>query len=158
MRISHKHKNCKKRPGWCGSVDWAPACKSKGCWFDSQSGHMLGLQAGSPVGACKRWPHRDVSFSFSLPFCLSVKKIKSLKKLQKQWGNIGYVWHFRQTRKERGDGILDFRSENEWCTSSQGIAEHIGKFSLGDSETMGHRTVLTGSLPEALLFTILNSN
>ena len=38
-------------PGWCGSVDWVPACEPKGCQFDSQSGHTPGLQARSPVGA-----------------------------------------------------------------------------------------------------------
>ena len=27
-----------------------PACELKGHWFDSQSGHMLGLSARSPVG------------------------------------------------------------------------------------------------------------
>ena len=36
--------------GWYGSVDWVPACKTKGRWFDSQSGHMPGLEARSPVG------------------------------------------------------------------------------------------------------------
>ena len=37
-------------PGWCGSVDSVPACKPAGHQFDSQSGHMPGLQARSPVG------------------------------------------------------------------------------------------------------------
>ena len=37
-------------PGWCSSVDWAPTCNPKGCRFDSQSGHMPGLRARSPVG------------------------------------------------------------------------------------------------------------
>ena len=37
-------------PGWCSSVDWAPACESKGHWFNSQSGHMPGLWAKTPVG------------------------------------------------------------------------------------------------------------
>ena len=37
-------------PGWCGSVDWVLACKPKGVQFDSQSGHMPGLWARSPVG------------------------------------------------------------------------------------------------------------
>ena len=37
-------------PGWCGSVDWVLACEPKCCWFDSQSGHMPGLWARSPVG------------------------------------------------------------------------------------------------------------
>ena len=42
----------KKRgsPGWCGSVDGVLECEAKGHWFDSQSGHMPGLWAGSPVG------------------------------------------------------------------------------------------------------------
>ena len=35
-------------PGWCGSVDWAPDCKAKGCWFNSQSGHMPGWQTRFP--------------------------------------------------------------------------------------------------------------
>ena len=39
-----------KCPPWCGSVDWALACEPKGHRFDSQSGHMPGLQAKSPVG------------------------------------------------------------------------------------------------------------
>ena len=55
----HKSENCNERtnfkiikasPGWCGSVDWAPDCEPKGCWFDSQSGHRPGLWAWSPVG------------------------------------------------------------------------------------------------------------
>ena len=37
-------------PGWCGSVDLVLACEPKGCQFDSQSRHMPGLQARSPVG------------------------------------------------------------------------------------------------------------
>ena len=37
-------------PGWCGSVDSVPACEPKGHKFDSQTGHMPGLKARSPVG------------------------------------------------------------------------------------------------------------
>ena len=37
-------------PGWCGAVELAPGCGPKGPWFNSQSGHMPGLQAQSPVG------------------------------------------------------------------------------------------------------------
>ena len=40
-------------PGWCGSMDWVPACEPKGCQFDSQSGHMPGLQARSPAGGAR---------------------------------------------------------------------------------------------------------
>ena len=59
-------------PGWCGSVDWALACKPKGRWFNSQSGHMPGLQARSPVGgaweAATQW-----CFPFYLPPFPSLK-------------------------------------------------------------------------------------
>lgn len=34
----------------------------------------------------------------------------------------------------------------------------VGKFMLGDSETMEHMGYLTNKHPEALLFTILNLN
>ena len=57
-------------PGWCGSVDWVPACKAKGHQFDSQSGHMPGMWARSPIAgmseATTHW-----CFSPSLP-CLSL--------------------------------------------------------------------------------------
>ena len=39
-----------KGPGWCGSVDWTPACKLKGYQFDSWSQYMPGLQARSLAG------------------------------------------------------------------------------------------------------------
>ena len=55
----------KYRCGWCGSVDWAPAREQKGHWFDSQSGHVPGLQAGSLVGGV--WEATDRCFSPSLP-------------------------------------------------------------------------------------------
>ena len=48
-------------PGWCGSVDWAPACEPSGCQFDSQSGHMPGLLARSPAGGL--WEGTDRCFS-----------------------------------------------------------------------------------------------
>ena len=55
--------------GLCGSVDWVLDCEPKGCWFDSQSGHMPGLQprSGPQLGVHKRQPHIDVS----LPLFLS---------------------------------------------------------------------------------------
>ena len=43
-------------PGWYSSVDWVPAWEPKGCWFDSQSGHIPGLQTGSPVGGMQEAP------------------------------------------------------------------------------------------------------
>ena len=64
-------------PGWCDSGDWAPACKPKGCWFNSQSGHMPGLQARSPIGgtceATTLWCFSP-SLSPSLPLPLKINK------------------------------------------------------------------------------------
>ena len=72
MRDAMKKSRCKIE--WMGL--WlmglsglVPACEAKGRWFNSQSGHMPGLQARSPVGAHKRKPHLDVS-SLSPSFLL----------------------------------------------------------------------------------------
>ena len=43
-------------PGWCGSVDWAPACEPKGRRFNSWVGHMSMLWASPQLGVCKRQP------------------------------------------------------------------------------------------------------
>ena len=63
-------------PGWYGSADWVPACKLRGCCFNSQSGHMPWLQARFPVGLCEKQPHIHVSLilSPSLPLCLKLNK------------------------------------------------------------------------------------
>ena len=64
-------------PGWCGLVDWVLAYKPKGCWFDSHSGQMPGLQAKSPVGGMwKATPHCcfSPSLSPSLPLSLKINK------------------------------------------------------------------------------------
>ena len=54
-------------PGWCSSVDWAWAWKPKGCQFDSQPGHMPGLQARFPSRGCVRGNHTLMFLSLSLP-------------------------------------------------------------------------------------------
>ena len=79
-------RNC---PGWCGSVDWAPACKAKGRCFDSQSGHMPGLWARSLVGGV--WEATNECFSCtsmflsslssSLPLSLKINKYIQKKRL-----------------------------------------------------------------------------
>ena len=70
------------RPGWCSSVDWVQACAPKGCQHDSQSRHMPGLQARSPVGsmweATTHWCFFP-SFSLSLPLYLKINKILKIK-------------------------------------------------------------------------------
>ena len=53
-------------PGWCGSVDWAPAYKPKNRRFDSQSGYIAGLLARSPVGGHVKGNHTLMFLSSSL--------------------------------------------------------------------------------------------
>ena len=58
--------------GWCGSVGWVPACKPKGHWLDSQSGHRPGIP-----GAGHMRGHSTLMFlslSSSLPSRLSKNK------------------------------------------------------------------------------------
>ena len=43
--LANPHLKLNYSSAWCGSVDWALACETKGHWFTSQSGHMPGLQA-----------------------------------------------------------------------------------------------------------------
>ena len=77
-------------PGWCCSVDGAPACELKGCPYNSQSGPMPGLQARSPFeGIQPSWEHvrGNLSMCLSLPSPLSKSKLKKKKKtdLTKYW-------------------------------------------------------------------------
>ena len=75
-RNGHSRK-CSSSPGWCGSVDWAPAYEPKGHWFDSQAGHVPRLQARSPVGGVQEaTTHWCFPPSLSLPPPLSKNTIK----------------------------------------------------------------------------------
>ena len=70
-------------PGLCGSVGWVPACELKGCWFNSQSGHMPGLRARSPVRHMREaanWCFFCTSIFLSLFF----SPFSSLSKTNKQ--------------------------------------------------------------------------
>ena len=51
--VIHRMKIRIYSPGWCGSGDRVLAWEQKGHWFDSQSGHMLGLQSRAPVGGMR---------------------------------------------------------------------------------------------------------
>ena len=65
-------------------MDWVQACKPKRHQFDSQSGHVPGLRARSPVEGCARGDHTltFLSFSFSLLSPLSKnKRITYFKKV-----------------------------------------------------------------------------
>ena len=86
-------------PGRCGLVGWVSSRKPKGGGFDSQSGHMPGLQAPSPVGGtCKR-QLIDVSLShqcFSPPLSpslsISLESIKKRENLKKRTGTGCHIW------------------------------------------------------------------
>ena len=74
-----------QKSGWCGSVDWVLAFEPKGHWFNSQSEHMPGLQARSPVrGVREATTHWCFSPSPSLPTPLFKIQIKSLKPKERQ--------------------------------------------------------------------------
>ena len=72
LRVSKRSNIKKNSPSYYGSVDWALACVSKGCWFDSQSGHMPGFRARSPVGGMQE---ATTHWCLSLPSPLSKNKI-----------------------------------------------------------------------------------
>ena len=75
--LSLSFKKRRSSPGWCGSVDWVPACKPKRHWFHSQSGRMPGLGARSSVGSVwEATTHRCFSPSLSPSLPLSLKVIK----------------------------------------------------------------------------------
>ena len=63
---------------------WVLAFEPKGRWFDSQSEHMPGVQARSPVWGVREetthW-HFSTSLTPSLPLCLKINKIRSLKNI-----------------------------------------------------------------------------
>ena len=71
-------KNQTSSPGWCGSVDWVLTCEPKGHGFNSQSGHMPGLQARSPEkGMWQATTQRcfSPSLSPSLPLSLKINSL-----------------------------------------------------------------------------------
>ena len=89
-------------PGWCGLVDRVLACKPKGCSFDSQPGHMPGLQAGPPMGGAREaTTQRCFSPSLSPSCPLSLKITKSIKSLKKRMINLfGTQNHVETKRNE----------------------------------------------------------
>ena len=80
IRVNHLHQNLsqsfylKRSPAWCVSVDWVLAYEPKGCLFNSQSGHVPGLQPRSPVGGTQEaTTHWCFSPSLSPSLLLSLK-------------------------------------------------------------------------------------
>ena len=73
------YKNGSLGPGWCDSVHQVPACKPKGPWFDSQSGHMPGLWAPSPVGDMQEISTYLLFLSLSVSFPSPLSKNKQIK-------------------------------------------------------------------------------
>ena len=73
----------KRYPGWFSSVDWAWACEPKGRWFNSQSGHIPGLPARSPVRGVREAPTHWCFSPSLLPCPLSRNKynLKNKKRL-----------------------------------------------------------------------------
>ena len=72
----------KNNQPWLGWLsEWSTGCEPKGLRFDSQSGHMPGLLAKSPVGGAQEaTTHRCFSPSLSLSLALSKNKLINFKK------------------------------------------------------------------------------
>ena len=73
-----KEKNYNSSPNWCGSVGWVSPCKREGHWFNSQSGHMSGSRARSPVGGRPETTHSCFS-PLSPSLSLKINKQKLFK-------------------------------------------------------------------------------
>ena len=106
-------------PGWYGLVDWAPSCKPNGRWFSSQSGHMSGLLARSPVrDAWEATTHWCFSPSPSLLLCLEIKEEKGGRE-----GGRDLVWEEKFTKGQknmlpnsRGLPLGVLRSKKTWLS------------------------------------------
>ena len=126
--------------GWCCSEDWASAYEQKSHWFNSQSGHVPVLRAGSQLGVCKRQPVSVsltcgcFSASFSLP-PLSLKKwiIKIFKKI---FSNLGKFSDCTVHGPKAGNLIIHiillilnkFMWKTEWKEESSAHCWLVGNF------------------------------
>ena len=79
-KYNRKSKSKIHSPGWCGSVDWVPACEPKCHGCDSQSGHKPGLLARFPTWGRAR---DNQPMFLSLPSLFSKKKENLLKYIKK---------------------------------------------------------------------------
>ena len=93
------------------SVDWARACKAKHCRFDSQSGHMPGLQARPPLGGTREAAtHWCFSPSLLLSLTLSLKINKFFKIAEFILFVIILQWSLFQKKKIKAKGDRNSRS------------------------------------------------
>ena len=77
LKARSKFKIWTMSPGWCSSVDWVPAYKPRGHWFNSQTVHTPQLQASSPVGGVGEATHQ--CFSRTLMFLSLLLPLKIYK-------------------------------------------------------------------------------
>ena len=74
--------NAASCPGWCGSVDWVPACNqrvaglipSQGSCLGCGPGHQLGAYEKQPINVCLAHWCFSLSLSLSFPHSLKVHK------------------------------------------------------------------------------------
>ena len=98
-------------PGWCSSVDWVLACEPKGSWFKSQSEHMPGSQARSPVGgAWEATTHWCFSPSLSPLLPLSIKRKKEKEKKE------NWISSLNKEREKKKRKIMCWRDVKCWAT------------------------------------------
>ena len=136
-------------PGWCGSVDWAPACEPKDRWLDSLSGHMPGLQARAPVGGVQEatdWcflTHRCFSPILSPSLTLSLKINKYLKNKNKSLFKKFFKWsnYLTDTSQKKMSewpiNTLKRFNTPGWCSSVGWASSHKLKGRRFDSWATG---------------------
>ena len=87
----------------CGSVGWALSHELKGCWFDSQSGHMPGLWTRSLVGGVREevyqcFSHTLIFLSLSFFLLPPLSKSKYIKLFFKKKTSIlcciAFIWWY----------------------------------------------------------------
>ena len=101
----------RKGPGWCGSLDWVPACETKGGWLIPSQCTCLAWGPDLQLGAYYLC-HIDISFPLffpSLPFSKNKHKyIKSKKKKEWSWNkqNLtgGQALHLCEERSQTHRG------------------------------------------------------
>ena len=79
--------------GWCGSVDWVPACEPKGCWFNSQFSSRAHAWVAGQEATCRCFSH-TLMFLYLSIFLLSTLSKKINKGLfnKKQYKLPWLVW------------------------------------------------------------------
>ena len=129
------YKLCDPGPGWCGSVDWVPACEPKGRWFYSQSREQAWVAGWVPSGGCT-WGNYTLTFlSLFLPPFPSLKINKYLIKIVWSWTNyiiilsLSFPMLNGDYNTTKTSTVLG-EADNKMCSTVSGIQQAFRKYWL----------------------------